>query len=848
MDKNMTKKELEKKELQKKAEEEKNAIDRKIEALSQLDAKLANMEDGDSDEEPLPDDSLLAVLGNKSKYNVLVVGTTAKENAIVNSLKKSKYNIDIYCIGDNCNPGILPHCKDLVVTNKIHKIHKYIPQLQLDLIIIGSVEYMDNGIADLAETFDIPCFGPLSQYVKICNRAFAKDLLASKNLGEFNLQYQHFNHYDEEKITKCMQTFENFIVMGANYCSGKSIKQIGHELPTYESALEHCRKLIESDHHHGCIIEKANPRGDVFVTTSIVDGTSVYHLPITQSYKRLENNEKGYITTGMGSVSMDDHKMPFLTDDDIKVANNINNYVICALQNTMAVEGEYKGLLTSKWVKLEDGSLKVNEFGCDFNDPTSINLLSIMETDFMEICLRTVHSNLKFFDIAFRHEATCVSYAVPKGYPNTQYTEREIYVDEHKDDEILFGSVHQKPDSDMIQLLGSRAVAVVGIARNLTEARSKALSLHKCIHGPLEYRTDIGEHLLSSMSKKMTYETAGVNVDTNTQVVEQIETLVKSTHDDKVISIYGDFSALMKSGEGFYSFSMDGLGSKPKVMMQYMTPSDAYYNMGKDLVALCVNDILPQGTMPLAFLDSISCASIKVENVKDFIRGIADACKACNCRLLGGETCEMPNVYLPNTCEMMGCVIGYEKHAKKLINKEKMKASDVVYAWTSDGPHTNGFTLIKKILDETQIKEDMSTNDFMEFISWICGNHKLYFDELEAYKSLGINIKAMAHITGGGLIENPKRIIPDGLQMQLFNENIQNKMHKNFKKLQEYAQLDTHEMYKTFNCGIGMLVVVSWKDVEKIKKINTIKGWGNEIFAVGRIVDKPEKQDNLIFT
>lgn len=832
-----------------KDKDETESIDRRMENLSRLSAIVPNMnlngDNGSSDDE-LPEDPILGLLNHKTKYTVLVIGSGARENAIVNALVKSKFNIVIKSVGNYRNPGIAKYAESVIVTSNIDKITRYIQKVQPDLMIVGPVEYIDSGITDWAKELEIPCFGPTSQFVKIINRAYAKDLLANHKLGDFNVKYHNFTYFDEVIMTEFIESLNNgYLIKGSNYCNGSTIKTSITDFKSVEEALNYCNELIENEQHRGCIIEEL-VEGNTFTTTSFVDGVSVYHMPIVQSFKRFEADGVSYVTSNMGSISMEDHKLDFLTENDVRVANNINNVVVCALQQD--TEDKYTGIICCNLIKSITGEIKVSEFNCTFSDPSAINILSVMDSDFMEVCIRTVESSLKQFDIACRHEATCVSYGVPIGYPNTSYKDREIIVDDHTMGDILYGNVHSYDDNDKKVLLGLKAVAVVGRARNLVEARSKATSLHKMIHGPIEWRLDTTQNLVSSTNQKMTYESAGVNVDTNTQVVETIKRFVESTHDDSVISQYGDFSALMKVNKNYLSFSMDGLGSKPKVALEYIRPiSAAYQSLGQDLVNLCVNDILPQGTLPLAFLDSISAAKISTANVRYFIEGMAMACVACNCRLVGGETCEMPNVYLPESCEMMGCVVGYEDSSKGLIDRSKMKAGDDVYAWKSTGPHTNGFTLIKKILDESQLKYDMNEQEFKNFISWLCNVHKSYYDELEAYKGAKVHIKGMAHITGGGLIENPKRIVPDNLQMILDKNRILENMPNNFQLLANYAGLTEFELFKTFNCGIGMLVVVSQKDTELINRINNIKGWNNNIYKVGYMVERKEKEDSVKF-
>ena len=292
----------------------------------------------------------------------------------------------------------------------------------------------------------------------------------------------------------------------------------------------------------------------------------------------------------------------------------------------------------------------------------------------------------------------------------------------------------------------------------------------------------------------LTYKDAGVDIESGNLLVDNISDLCKETHRPETLSNLGGFAAFSeipkKYKDPILVSGTDGVGTKLELLSKYNRHATA----GNDLVAMCINDILVCGAEPLFFLDYIATGKLEIDQTSQVISGIAKACKASNCALIGGETAEMPGMYLPGSYDLAGFCVGVvEKSA--LITSDKMQSEDILIGIPSSGPHSNGYSLIRKILEKYTPPEDILEN--------ILQPTHIYTEAIHALLSK-VPIHGMAHITGGGLIENIPRLLPPSLKAVLDLNSW--KLPKTFEWLQTKANLPIQEMYTTFNCGIGLVM------------------------------------------
>lgn len=334
------------------------------------------------------------------------------------------------------------------------------------------------------------------------------------------------------------------------------------------------------------------------------------------------------------------------------------------------------------------------------------------------------------------------------------------------------------------------------------------------------------------------YKDAGVDVANGQKEVELIKKLVEKTQSENVLSKLGGFSGLfslenLNIKNPVLVSGTDGVGTK--VMLAQMM--DKHDTIGIDCVAMCVNDILCQGAKPLFFLDYIACGKLVPEKMEKIVKGVADGCLQANASLIGGETAEMPGLYKENDYDLAGFCVGIVDK-EKIITGEKIKKGDHIFGLKSSGIHSNGYSLVRKIVLE---KEKLSLDEKIEGLDTSLGEEllkptKIYVKEILALLEK-IEINGLSHITGGGFYENIPRMIPDGLCAKIDVRNIP--LPKIFSFLEKWGELDKKDMYETFNMGVGLVFAVDKKDIEKVREIID----EDELLDLGEVIENDEKID-----
>ncbi len=329
--------------------------------------------------------------------------------------------------------------------------------------------------------------------------------------------------------------------------------------------------------------------------------------------------------------------------------------------------------------------------------------------------------------------------------------------------------------------------------------------------------------------KHSDYEAAGVSIDRGNELVANIKSLVRTTHRPEVLAELGGFGALFDLSATKYRQPVlvsgtDGVGTKIKLAIEL----GRHDSIGIDLVAMCVNDILAQGAEPLFFLDYFACSKLDVATATDVVKGIARGCELSGCALIGGETAEMPGMYQPGEYDLAGFCVGVMEK-DEIITGKHVNQEDILIALPSGGPHANGFSLIRKILADsgTALADKLDGIPFSE----------LLLEPTRIYKEIifallpEINLKAIAHITGGGLTENIPRVIPENMCAEIHRDSW--RWPAVFHWLQETGKVNSAEMYRTFNCGIGMVLVVGPDEAEKTLEL--LRAAGESAWRLGTV-------------
>ncbi|HWP94110.1 MAG TPA: phosphoribosylformylglycinamidine cyclo-ligase [Gammaproteobacteria bacterium] len=328
--------------------------------------------------------------------------------------------------------------------------------------------------------------------------------------------------------------------------------------------------------------------------------------------------------------------------------------------------------------------------------------------------------------------------------------------------------------------------------------------------------------------KPLTYRDAGVDIDAGDALVERIKPAAARTARREVLAGLGGFGALFEVPAGYRQpvlvAGTDGVGTKLKLAIEL----GRHDTVGIDLVAMCVNDVVVQGAEPLFFLDYYATGRLDVATAATVIEGIARGCELAGCALIGGETAELPGMYQGEDYDLAGFAVGIVEK-ERIIDGSKVRAGDIVLGLASSGPHSNGYSLIRKILEVSgadpaqQLGSRTLADALME-------PTRIYVKSLLALMRQ-VDVHAMAHITGGGLIENLPRVLPEGYGAVI--ERSSWSQQPVFEWLQRAGAVEDAEMFRTFNCGIGMTVCVAPQDAEQAMQV--LRGSGETVWPIGRI-------------
>ncbi len=335
--------------------------------------------------------------------------------------------------------------------------------------------------------------------------------------------------------------------------------------------------------------------------------------------------------------------------------------------------------------------------------------------------------------------------------------------------------------------------------------------------------------------ESLNYKSAGVDIEAGNNLVEQIKPIAAKTHRPGVMSGLGGFGSLFELPLDRYKNPIlvsgtDGVGTKLKLALEL----GIHDTVGIDLVAMCVNDIIVLGAEPLFFLDYYATGKLEVETAASVIKGIGEGCELAGAALVGGETAEMPGMYADGDYDLAGFCVGIVEKDKVLDGK-LVKAGDKLIGIASSGPHSNGYSLIRKIIETRKVSLNNSLNG-KPLGKALLEPTKIYVKSLLELLKV-VPVHALAHITGGGLTENIPRVLPDGLSASI--DLTAWEFPETFQWLQKQGNITQADMLTTFNCGIGMIVCVDATD--EVETIDVLTKQGEKVFSIGEIISDSGK-------
>ena len=343
------------------------------------------------------------------------------------------------------------------------------------------------------------------------------------------------------------------------------------------------------------------------------------------------------------------------------------------------------------------------------------------------------------------------------------------------------------------------------------------------------------------MSKpSLSYKDAGVDINAGNELVERIKPHVKRTTRPEVIGGLGGFGALCaipsKYKEPILVSGTDGVGTKLRLAIDLKK----HDTIGIDLVAMCVNDLVVQGAEPLFFLDYYATGKLEVDVASDVVKGIAEGCVQSGCALVGGETAEMPGMYHAGDYDLAGFCVGVVEKSE-IVDGSQVKVGDALIALGSSGPHSNGYSLIRKVIDVAGVNPATEQLDGRPLSEQVLAPTKIYVKSVLALIKQ-TEVHAIAHLTGGGFWENIPRVLPKNTKAVIDESSWE--WQPVFKWLQEKGNIETYEMYRTFNCGVGMVIALPQSQVETALAI--LKQSGENVWLIGHIENATDNEPQVI--
>ncbi|MAE42225.1 phosphoribosylformylglycinamidine cyclo-ligase [Candidatus Woesearchaeota archaeon] len=412
---------------------------------------------------------------------------------------------------------------------------------------------------------------------------------------------------------------------------------------------------------------------------------------------------------------------------------------------------------------------------------------------------------------------------------------------------FLFKSIYSKliefflanPDNEFYvnEILKAVKISPKVLCDGLKELEKAGILLSEKRANSIYYRLNKKNEIVGSIKKILkpaTYKDAGVDIDAANLAVKNIKKYVRETYNPNVLSKVGSFGGLYQfDKENVLVSSTDGVGTKLKLAFK----TNKHDTIGQDLVNHCVNDILVTGAKPLFFLDYIACGKVNPKVIEQIVKGLSIACKENNCALVGGEIAEMPGLYKEKEYDLASFIVG-KVNKNKMIDGLKIKKDDAVIGLSSNGLHTNGYSLVFKVLfDHAKLNLNQKPKGLnCALKEELMKVHLSYFKPVNELLTK-FEIKAMAHITGGGLIENIPRVLPENCSVELYQEKW--RIPPIFELIQKHGNIPKDEMYRTFNMGIGFVLIVNKKYSEKI--LAQLKKYDFKSQVIGNVISGNKK-------
>ncbi|RPB03714.1 phosphoribosylamine--glycine ligase [Choiromyces venosus 120613-1] len=760
---------------------------------------------------------------------ILVVGSGGREHALAWKLSQSPKAEAIYVAPGNGGTahGLRNVSNIDIDVGNFPALVEFATKNDIDLVVPGPEAPLVDGIEGYFRKVGIPCFGPSKEAARMeGSKAFSKDFMQRHNIP--TAEYRNFTAYEEAKAY-LEKVNHNVVIKASGLAAGKGVI-----IPTSkEEALAALEEMMVGKEFGAAgdeVVIEEFLEGDELSILTFSDGYTIVSLPPAQDHKRIFDGDQGPNTGGMGCYAPTRIAPKSVIDE-------VHKTILQPTVDGMRREGyPFKGMLFTGLMMTKNGP-KVLEYNVRFGDPETQTVLPLIseDTDFAEVLLAAANGYLDGVKIKINPTFAATVVAAAGGYPGSYAKGKEINLYPVQEDTYVFHAGTSLKDGK-IYSSGGRVIASSATAETLGDAVGKAYEGMGSIYfEDMFYRKDIAYRAFKQVAsiEAMTYAGAGVSVDTGNALVQRIKNAVRSTKTPGTDAEIGGFGGLYDLKAAGYEDALlvagiDGVGTKLKIACAL----NKHHSVGIDLVAMSVNDLLAQGAASLLFLDYYSTSKLDVEKAAEFIEGVAEGCKQANCALVGGETAEMPGMYAPGDYDAAGCAIGAVGRENLLPKLKDMVEGDALVGVASNGVHSNGYSLIRKIVERHNLDWNSpapwnnSTTIGEEFLI----PTRIYVRPLLKLSNEGL-IKGMAHITGGGLTENIPRMLPDHLTAEV--EVSTWPLSPLYKWLKKAGNVASSEFGRTWNTGLGFVLVVS--AVEQVRVLDMLKAEGETAYVVGKL-------------
>lgn len=780
--------------------------------------------------------------------HILIIGSGGREHTLAWALARSPRVRRVSVAPGNggtdvptlIHPGEAPIANVPVGATEMRKLGDWAKQEKVALTVVGPEAPLVAGLVDHFSAEGLRVFGPTQAAAQLeGSKAFAKEFMLEHRIptaqGAVFTEHGAALHY-------IRQHGAPIVVKASGLAAGKGVF-VCHTLDEAEMALD--RLMIERAFGEAgkTVVVEERLVGQEASLLAFSDGETVVPMLPVQDHKAVYDGDHGPNTGGMGCYAPTPLMPPVL------VRQAVEQVLRPAVKGMRRRGTPYVGVLYAGLILTNEG-LKVLEFNARFGDPETQVILPLLETDLLEVLEACLDGRLDEAEVRWKDAyAACVILA-SGGYPGSYEKGKPITgLDAAAaDPDVIIFHAGTRREGNRYVTNGGRVLGVTAVSKTLPGALDRAYRAVECISFEgAHYRRDIGRAfgvyeirqsrlLTPALSpQRISYKDAGVDIEAGNRAVELMRHAVQSTYTPAVLRGIGSFGGMfalegMKRLEDVVLVSsVDGVGTKTQIAAAMRR----YDTVGHDIVNHCIDDTLVQGARPLFFLDYIAAARLDPEMVAAVVQGCAAACRAAGCALIGGETAEMPDVYAPDAFDLAGTMVGWV-HQDAIVDGRNVRPRDVCVGLPSSGLHTNGFTLVRRVFADTPL-DTVFPELGQPLGEVLLTPHRSYLPDVERLWEVGVTIKAMAHITGGGFFDNIPRVLPDGIGVQLRRDAWE--VPPIFRLIQRRGNVDEDEMYRVFNMGIGLVLVLAADQADRAMEALP------EARLIGEVVDATDTDE-----